>query len=373
MPKRIDPWSQAGIKDYGRLIEEFGIEPFRSVVKKVPEPHLYMRRGVIFGHRDFGKIADCMRKRKPFVMLTGLMPSGKFHLGHKMVADEFIYLQRQGAKTYIVVADVEAYNMRGQSLEQLRKTAIEEYLINYIALGLKPKGCHFYFQSNRSTDAEKSNAFYRLIGIVSNRVTMNEMKAIYGALSPGKIMSVLTQVADILHPQLPEFEGKMPTVVPVGVDQDPHIKLTRDIAARLNKTGHFRFEAPSSSYHEFMRGLKGGKMSSSDPFSYIALTDNPKTVKEKVMKYAFSGGQPTIEEHRKKGGDPDIDVSFQMLYFMFEPDDRKIERMRQDYRSGALLTGELKQILVEKLTAFLADHQRKRDKARKQVGKFLRD
>ena len=40
MPNRIDPWSQAGIKDYGRLIKEFGIEPFRSVLKKVPDPHL---------------------------------------------------------------------------------------------------------------------------------------------------------------------------------------------------------------------------------------------------------------------------------------------------------------------------------------------
>jgi len=372
MPKRIDPWSQAGIKDYDRLIKDFGIEPFRPLLNRIPDPHLYMRRGVIFGHRNFGKIADCIRKKKPFVMLTGLMPSGKFHLGHKMVADEFIYLQQKGAKTYIVVADIEAYNMRGQTLEELRKTAIEEYLINYIALGLKPKDCHFYFQSNRSQDPEKSNAFYRTIGIVSNRVTMNEMKAIYGSLSPGKIMSVLTQVADILHPQLPEFEGEMPTVVPVGVDQDPHIKLTRDIAARLNKTGHFKFEAPSSSYHEFMLGLKGGKMSSSDPYSYIALTDDPKTVKEKIMKYAFSGGQPTIKEHRERGGNPDVDVSFQLLYFMFEPDDKKIEKIRQDYISGALLTGELKQILVEKVAKFLADHQKKREKARKDVGKFLK-
>jgi len=372
VPEKIDPWGKVDVEDYGRLIKEFGIEPFGPLLKKVPEPSLYMRRGVIFGHRDFGKIADCIKQKKPFIMLTGLMPSGKFHLGHKMVADEFIYLQEKGAKTYICVADIEAYNMRGKDMEELRKAAIEEYLLNYIALGLKPQNCDFYFQSARSADGKKSNAFYSLIGKVSNRVTMNEMKAIYGDLSPGKIISVLTQVADILHPQMPEFEGRMPTVVPVGVDQDPHIKLTRDIAARLNKTGHFRFEIPCSTYHEFMKGLGGGKMSSSDPMSYIALTDDPETVKEKIMKYAFSGGQPTIAEHRKKGGNPDVDVSFQMLYFMFEPDDKKIEKIRQDYRSGALLTGELKQILIEKLTRFLEDHQKKREAARKQVGKFLK-
>jgi tryptophanyl-tRNA synthetase len=164
----------------------------------------------------------------------------------------------------------------------------------------------------------------------------------------------------------------MPTVVPVGVDQDPHIKLTRDIAARLNRSEKFDFVAPGSFYHEFLKGLKGGKMSSSDPLSYIALSDDPKTVKEKVMKYAFSGGAATVEEHRKKGGNPDVDVSFQMLYFMFEPDDRKIEKIRQDYKSGALLTGELKQILIEKLADFLKQHQKKTIKARKQVGKFIK-
>jgi tryptophanyl-tRNA synthetase len=367
----INPWDSEDVKDYGRLMKDFGIEPFGNVIKNVPEPSLYMRRGIIFGHRDFGKIAECMRRRKSFVMLTGLMPSGKFHLGHKMVADEFIYLQEHGAKTYICVADTEAYNMRQKSFEELRKTAIEEYLLNYIALGLKPKNCDFYFQSARSSDAEKSNAYYRTIGIISRRVTMSELRAIYGELTPGKIISVFTQVADILHPQLPEFEGKMPTVVPVGVDQDPHIKLTRDIAAKLNRAGDFRFEIPGSTYHEFMKGLKGGKMSSTDPLSYIALTDDPKTVKTKIMKYAFSGGRETIKEHRKHGGNPDVDVSFQMLQFMFEPDDRKIKKIREDYESGKMLTGELKQILVDKLTQFLTKHQQKREKAKNSVHKFL--
>ncbi len=369
----IDPWKQADVKDYGRLMEDFGIEPFSNVIKKVPEPSLYMRRGVIFGHRDFGKIAERMKAKKPFVMLTGLMPSGKFHLGHKMVADEFIYLQKHGAKPYICVADTEAYNMRGKTFQELRKIAIEEYLVNYIALGLKPNNCDFYFQSERSKDAVKSNAYYRMIGIISRRVTMNELKAIYGELTPGKIISVFAQVADILHPQLPEFEGKMPTVVPVGVDQDPHIKLTRDIAAKLNRSGDFKFEAPGSTYHEFMKGLKGGKMSSSDPLSYIALTDDPKEVRKKIMKYAFSGGRETIEEHRKHGGNPDVDVSFQYLYSQFEPDDRKIEKIRDDYKSGKMLSGELKQILSEKLGKFLTEHQEKREKARDDVYKFLPD
>jgi tryptophanyl-tRNA synthetase len=372
--EEIDPWGSGSVKDYGKLIKQFGIEDFKPLLSKIKDPMLTMRRGIVFGHRDYGRIMDAIEKRNKFVMLTGLMPSGKFTLGHKMVADEIIYLQQKGARTYLIVADTEAYNMRGGKLEDLRKVAIEEYLVNYIALGLKPKHTDFYFQSDRSSDPDKSNAYYRLIGMASKRTTFNEMKAIYGELNPGKIMSVFTQVADILHPQLPEFEGKCPVVVPVGVDQDPHIKLTRDIASRFKGNKEFDFIPPCSFYHEFMPGLKGvdTKMSSSDPLSYIALTDSPKEARQKIMKYAFSGGGNSVEEHRKKGGNTKVDIAYHMLYYMFEPDDKKLAKIRQDYESGRLLTGELKQILVDKLTAFLEKHQDARKKAKDKVNDFLK-
>jgi tryptophanyl-tRNA synthetase len=371
MKETIDPWGKMDIKDYGKLSKEFGIEKFEPLARKLPEPHISMRRGVVFGHRDFSRILEYIIHRKPYAMMTGLMPSGKFHLGHRMLAEQIIYYQNHGAHVYLCVADTEAYNMRINSLKELRKTAIEEYLLNYIALGLKPKNCDFYFQSDRTRDAKKSNAYYRLIGMVSKRVTSNEMEAIYGELSPGKIMSVLTQVGDILHPELEEYGGPKPVLVPVGVDQDPHIRLTRDLAARFAKAGEFKFILPSSTYHEFMTGLKGGKMSSSDSTSYIALTDTPEQVKEKIMKYAFSGGRGSVKEHREKGGIPEVDVSYQMLYMMFEPDDNRIKKIHDDYKSGKLLTGELKQILIEKIQKFLVEHKEKREKAKDKVREFL--
>jgi tryptophanyl-tRNA synthetase len=370
MIKRIDPWKSQDIKDYGRLMEQFGIKDFKKILNRVPNPHLLMRRGIIFGHRDFERILDSVRKGKLFAMMTGLMPSGKFHLGHKALAEQFIFYQNLGAELYICVADIEAYNMRRQPLEELRKIAIEEYLLNYIALGLKPKKVHFYLQSARSHDAGKANAFYRLIGLVTRKTTFNEMKDIYGELSPGKIMSVMTQVADILHPQLDEFGGPKPVVVPVGVDQDPHIRLTRDIASRMKE---FRFVPPASTYHEFLPGLKGHKMSSSDPYSYISLDDSPEKIKEKIVKYAFSGGRGSVKEHRLKGGVPEVDVAFKILLYGMETDDKKIKKIYEDYRSGALLTGELKEMTIEKLNSFLKEHKKKCEQARKQVDKFLKE
>lgn len=113
-------------------------------------------------------------------------------------------------------------------------------------------------------------------------------------------------------------------------------------------------------------------MSSSDPNSFIALTDDAKTVKSKINKYAFSGGQETLEEHRKKGGNPDIDVSFQYLRMFLEEDDNKLQEIYDDYKSGKMTTGELKKYTIEKLNTFLEIHQKAREKAKKVADKYIK-
>ncbi len=364
----VTPWEVKGEIDYTKLIREFGLQPLHHLPQLFLSNVLF-RRGIIFAHRDFKPIAEAVEQKKPFVMMTGLMPSGKFHFGHKMVAEQIVFYQSLGAKIYLTVADIEAYNSRLPHLAELRETAFKEYLVNYIALGLQPKNCDFYFQSARSNDGAKSNAYYSLASMLARHATFNEFEAIYGEISPGKMTSALLQAADMLHPQLPAFEPKpLPVVVPVGADQDPHLRLARDLSQRIKE---FRFRQLSSTYHAFLPGLKGGKMSSSDPTSYIALTDTPEEAVIKIKKYAFSGGQATVEEHRRKGGNPDIDVSFQMLKYGLEPDDKKLEKIANSYKSGKLLSGELKQLVIEKLTAFLKEHQRKRKAAEKMVDKFL--
>jgi tryptophanyl-tRNA synthetase len=112
-------------------------------------------------------------------------------------------------------------------------------------------------------------------------------------------------------------------------------------------------------------------MSSSDENSYIALTDTPEIVERKIKRYAFSGGRESLEEHRKKGGDPDKDVSFQYLKMFFESDDKKLNQIYEDYKSGKMFTSELKNITIEKINEFLKGHQKKLKLAGKMVGKFL--
>jgi tryptophanyl-tRNA synthetase len=362
----VNPWEVKGTVDYDKLIREFGISPLDNL-PDIFNKELIYRRKIIFAHRDIQRIIEAIKNKKKFVMMTGLMPTGKFHIGHMILVQQMIFYQKLGAKIYIAVADLEAYNTRSQSLEESRKIA-EDYILNYIAMGLKPENCEIYFQSDRSKDAKKSNAYYKLQNLLAKHVTFNEFKAVYGEITPGKMLASLLQASDMLHTQLIEFEGLCPVLIPVGVDQDPHLRIARDISQRIKNP---KFIQLSSLYNLFMPGLDGGKMSASEPNSYIAPIDTSAEVKTKINKYAFSGGQPTLEEHKKKGGNPDVDVSFQYLRFMFEPDDKKLKQIYDDYKSGKLSTGELKNYTIDKINLFLAEHQKRREKAKSMIDKFV--
>ncbi|MBU0761416.1 MAG: tryptophan--tRNA ligase [Candidatus Altiarchaeota archaeon] len=364
---KVDPWSVSEVKDYGKLLEEFGMSSIEEYKKRFDSFH-YIRRGIIFGHRDLGKIVKALDGKKPFAMMTGLMPSGRFHLGHKMVADEIIWFQSLGAETFICAADVESYLMRDISFENARETALEEYLANYIALGLSEKKLHFWFQS------DYINPYYRLRDMCSKRVTFNELKAIYGELTPGKITSALTQAADILHPQLDVFGGPKPTVVPVGADQDPHIRLTRDIASRLSadRAGCRDFDCipPSATYHKFMSGLTGGKMSSSDPKSYIALREDPASASKKVLS-AKTGGRETFEEQKKKGGQPESCSVYELYLYHLVKDDLELSKIYHECGGGEIMCGECKKRCAKMMSDLLSEHQRKIPSALKRAQKLI--
>jgi len=221
----INPWSSQQYKDYAKLRDQFGIQEFKF---DLPDAPPIFRRGVIFGHRGFEYIYRSIMKKEKFGVLTGLMPSGKMHFGHKMTIDQVAYYQRMGADVHIAVADIEAYASRGISLEKAKEIALEEYVPSYIALGLDPERTEVYFQSRR---IEVKDIAWKL----SRKVNLSEFLAIYGfsgETNMTHIFSPLIQVGDILHVQYEKFGGRRPIIVPVGVDQDPHMRLTRDIVDR---------------------------------------------------------------------------------------------------------------------------------------------
>tara|TARA_B100000131_G_scaffold236651_1_gene228698 strand:- start:82 stop:1464 length:1383 start_codon:yes stop_codon:yes gene_type:complete len=448
----IDPWGSSQSTDYSRIIEKFGLSSMEGV--SLDSPSRLHRRGVVFAHRDLDMILDAKRLGSPFGVLTGLMPSGKMHLGHSMVIDQVKWFQEQGGDVTIAVADLESTATRGISLAEGRRIASEEYVANYAALGLDPDKTTVYFQSQR-------NVVQKLGFQLGKRTNLSELEAIYGfdgSTNLAHVQAPLVQAGDILHPQLDEYGGLRPIVVPVGIDQDPHLRLTRGLAAKTNwfnvndakmglqvgvsvqdenasvmgvepngrvnkdvqkqvfsrivdaiaglgysdimsnpkhgtvnipsatskdkgaikmallglerKMGGMGLLAPSSTYHRFAVGMTGDKMSSSKPKTTLFLGDDVATAEKKIKK-SFSGGQATIEEHRRLGGDPDKDVAYQYMMYFFEEDDSFLEEINQGYRAGKILAGEMKQMCIERATEWLTNLSEKRDETSHLVEKFF--
>ncbi|MCJ2513344.1 MAG: tryptophan--tRNA ligase [Candidatus Thermoplasmatota archaeon] len=435
----IDPWSSATYQDYARLRDEFGIEEFDdSLWKDLPKPHKLLRRGIVFGHRDFQLIKDSIQNNKPWAILTGLMPSGKMHLGHKMVIDEVIYYQSLGADIFIAVADLESYGTRGYSLEETKKLALDEYILNYIALGLKPEKCRIYYQSTNQDVKD-------LTFILGKKVNWSQMIATYGfngSTNMTHIMSPLIQTGDILHVQLEKYGGVKPVLVPVGVDQDPHIRLSRDIAqshrifnvtktkdgrigvfvkiedniiklldkaeitlkklqfqklkriteykaiyiedanendiqkinmefARIEPSlGGYGFIQPSSTYHRFMTGLTGEKMSSSKPESAIFLTDTPKEADKKI-KQAKTGGAISLEKQKNEGGKPDQCVVYELFLYHLIEDDKELQNIYLSCKKGEKMCGNCKKYASELMGKKLENLNKQRKTAQNNFNSYL--
>lgn len=355
----INPWSSTEI-DYDKLINHFGIKEISGEFDKLNNISPLMRRGVIFGHRGFENIVKDIKNKKDFAVVSGMMPSGRMHIGHKMVVDQLKWYDSLGAYLSLPIADMEAYAARGTDFKESKRLAIEEYLSNYIALGLnlKKDNIHVYLQSEYE---ELKDLTFKL----SKKVTFNEMKAIYGFSGSTNIAHTyvpLVQVSDILIPQLPELGGPKNVVVPVGPDQDPHIRLTRDIADRF-KT-QYGFLPPSSTYHRFITGLTGGKMSSSKPKTAIFLSDSPKTA-EKKLKTSKTGGRESLKEQKELGGCPDNCVIYEMLLYHLIDNDEELVEIYNQCREGKLLCGECKALASDLIKKFFQDFSKKREKSLK--------
>lgn len=364
----VTPWDVDGIIDYEKLVTQFGVQKITPQLKKRIETlagsNLMLRRNIFFAHRDLKWLLDEYEKGNKFFLYTGRGPSGKMHLGHlfpflftKWLQDAF------GVELYVQFTDDEKFLFKDTSMEEITKH-LKENMLDVIALGFDPKKTHFII------DTKHANLLYPQAIKVAKKLTFSQVKSTFGmseSSNVGQIFFTSMQAVPAFLPSVLKNKN-IPCLIPHAIDQDPHFRLTRDI---LPKLGYFK---PASIQCVFLPPLGGaqGKMSSSGASEQaIFTTDSPSEIKKKINKYAFSGGQQTLEEHRKKGGNPDIDVSFLYLKFMFEEDDKKLEEIEERYRSGELLSGELKAIAIEKITQFLQEHQKRRLEAPALLEKFI--
>jgi len=363
----VDPWnvtsaSDKGI-DYDKLIKKFGSKKIDDVLiermekitgKKV---HRFLRRGVFFSHRDMHKVLDDVEKKKPFFLYTGRGPSSTaMHMGHLIPFIFTKWLQETfDVPLVIQLTDDEKFLFKDLKLDDAKKLALENAK-DIIALGFDMNKTFIF-----SDFMHIGGAFYENMIDIMKHVTFNQVKGIFGfdgSTNIGKIMFPAVQAAPSFSSSFPFiFGGKkdVTCLIPCAIDQDPYFRMTRDVAPVL------KFKKPALLHSTFFPSLQGAqtKMSASDANSSIFLSDTPKQIKNKINKYAFSGGGATVEEHKEKGGNCDVDISYQYLTFFLEDDD-KLEQIRQDYTKGELLTGFLKKELIDVLTPIVTAHQEAR-------------
>jgi tryptophanyl-tRNA synthetase len=362
----VTPWEVRGKVDYERLIREFGTQPItkellQRIAKYTGELHPQLRRKLFFSHRDLDTVLDLYEKGVKFVLYTGRGPSGPVHIGHlvpwiftKHLQDKF------KTRLYFQMTDDEKFVVEDKlKLEEAKKFGYENAL-DLIALGFEPENTFIIF------DVDDIDLLYDIALEVAKRVTYSTTKATFGFQDSTNIgwifWPAIQAVPCFLHAKL--TGENVPALIPAAIDQDPYWRVTRDIAQKL---GYYK---PAQIHCRFLPGLGvGGKMSASEPETSIFTTDPPEVVKRKIWN-AFTGGKGTAAEQRKTGADPNICTIFQYLLYLFEEDDKKLTEREKRCKAGETLCGDCKAELTERVNKFLAEHQKKREKARKIVDKF---
>ncbi|KAJ3170170.1 tryptophan--tRNA ligase [Geranomyces variabilis] len=381
----VTPWDVQGAQvdgkavaiDYNKLIAQFGTRPIDQALLDRMErltgrrPHTFLRRGLFFSHRDFTQLLDRYEKGKPFYLYTGRGPgAGSMHVGH-MVPFLFCKWLQDVFQCALVIqlTDDEKFlfNKKDLKLEDSLKYS-QDNARDIMAFGFDPEKTFIF-----SNLGYMNPAFYQNVVRISKCITGSASKATFGfndSDNVGKSHFVSVQAAPAFSNTFPQIfgpKGDVPCLIPCAIDQDPYFRLTRDVATRL------KYPKPSLLHAMFFPALQGpgSKMSASNEASAIYLSDTPAQIKNKINKYAFSGGRQTLEEHRTLGGDCDVDVSFQYLRFLLD-DDEELEDVRRRYSSGEMMSGEMKQKCISVVQAIVLDiQQRRKNLTQETIDKFF--
>jgi len=348
----VTPYTVEGTVEYDRLLERFGADPVTDAQRaKFPEPvHPLVRREVFYAQRDLDRFLSAATGGRAHAIVTGRGPSGPMHVGHVVPFYLAKHLQNQtGATVYVPFSDDETAYLTDQSPAEI-DGHLRANLRDVLAVGFDPARTRIVI------DTADADIVYPIAAALAEELTPATVEATYG--EPPNVGLSMYPAVQAAHLLLPQFvAGAQPTLVPIAIDQDPHIRVARDIAGKERHPA----AKPAALLSKFLPGLSGpGKMSSSDDAPSLRLTDDRETIATKIRKHAYSGGQSSVAAHRERGGDPEVDVAYQLLHAFFEPDDERIAELADAYRSGELLSGELKQIAAEQIGEFVAAHRERR-------------
>ena len=284
-------------------------------------------------------------------VLSGMQPSGLLHLGNLFGAlDNFKRLQAEHECFYFV-ADWHALSTNYEDTTRIREY-VREVLIDWLAAGLDPERSTLFIQSRVPEHA----VLYLLLSMITpvpwlerNPTYKEKQENIEGRdLSTyGFLGYPVLQTADILL-----YKGDF---VPVGVDQLPHLELSREIARRFNQLYKPVFPEPQALLTEIPKvpGTDGRKMSKSYN-NTINLSDQEATVRSKLKTMVTDPARI----RRTDKGNPDVCPVFTLhKSISAQP---VIDQVNQDCRTAAIGCIDCKKLLADGLVALLTPTWEKR-------------
>jgi len=282
-------------------------------------------------------------------VLSGIRATGRLHLGNYLGAVKgMLELQDNPEyETFYMVADVHTITTP-YNVEELRKNR-REVILDYLAAGLDPEKSVIFQQSEVPEHLEL--AFY-----FSSVVTIAKMQHLPTFKEKVKQYPEHATLALLNYPALMAADILIykAGLVPVGIDQEPHLEVAREIARRFNQDYGTDFPEPKSfqTKGSYVPSLTGeGKMSKSVEGSFINLTDSLEIVKSKIARV------PTDEGKGEEivGGVKNL---FEFVELFQGKEKREI--LENQYKSSGVRYGDIKNELSEAIFAELKPIQEKR-------------
>jgi tryptophanyl-tRNA synthetase len=270
-------------------------------------------------------------------VLSGMQASGRVHLGNLVGALQNWVRLQDTYECYYFIADWHALTT-GYSNPSAVRESVSDLLINFLAVGLDPQKCTIFVQSRILEHAELHLLLSMItpLGWLERVPTYKEKQqelkekdlSTYGFLG-----YPLLQTADIII-----YRAKH---VPVGVDQVPHLEISREIARRFNNLYGEVFPEPEALLTEFPKvpGVDGRKMSKSYN-NAIYLSDTPQEVEQKIRTMATDPARVK----RTDRGTPDLSPVFQ-LHKIFSSREEQ-EMVAEGCRTAGIGCIDCKKVLI---------------------------
>src|SRR5687768_6432092 len=285
-------------------------------------------------------------------ILTGDRPTGRLHVGNYVGTLANRSKLQDSYETFLLVADHHMLTTKLDGLAEIEQN-IREDVIDNLAVGVDPEKVTYILQSLVPQIPELHLYFSMLVSVprVQRIPTLKDQLRDHGLSAPtyGLLGYPILQAADILM-----VKGDL---VPVGRDQESHIELTREIARRFNELFGPVFPEPQALIPEggMLPGTDGaGKMGKSLG-NAIFLTDDPQTVKTKVMGMYTDPTRIRTTDPGNVEGNPVF-----ALHDAFNRDTADVDDMKERYRTGKVGDVEVKRKLVEAIESFLTPIRERR-------------